>query len=106
MQNLGTRIKEIREKKHMSIYELANKSRLSDSYLGRLENGQRRDPSMATVIKIADALNISVEDLIGKRDFYKLELSTVEILDYKIIVDGIMLNQKQKEQLYEFLINL
>ncbi|MGL4731517.1 MAG: helix-turn-helix domain-containing protein [Clostridium sp.] len=106
MQNLGTRIKEIRETKNMSIYQLANISGLSDSHLGRIENGKRDNPGINTVIKIAEALNITVEDLIEKKDFYKLELSTVEILDYKILVDGIMLNQKQKEQLFEFLVNL
>lgn len=106
MQNLGTRIKEIREQKHISIYELASKSGLSDSYLGRLESGQRKDPSISTVIKIADALNISIEEIIEKKDLYKLELSTVAILDSKIMVDNFALNPRQKEKLYEFLINL
>lgn len=106
MENLGTRIKKIRESKHMSINELANKSGLSDSYLGRLENGQRRDPSISTVIKMADALNISVEEIIRKRDPYIIKLSTVTILDSKILIDNYVINPRQKEQLYEFLIDL
>lgn len=64
MEMLGNRIKGVRKSKNMSIYELASKSGLSDSYLGRLENGKRKDPSISTVIKIATALEISIEDLI------------------------------------------
>lgn len=65
MDMLGVKIKSARESKNMSIYELANKSGLSDSYLSRLENGQRKDPSISTVIKIVTALEISINDFIN-----------------------------------------
>ena len=64
MDMIGVKIKGIRESKNMSIYELASKSGLSDSYLSRLEKGQRKDPSISTVIKIVTALEISIDDLI------------------------------------------
>ncbi|MDU1604728.1 MAG: helix-turn-helix transcriptional regulator [Clostridium sp.] len=64
MDMLGIKIKSARESKNMSICELANKSGLSDSYLSRLENGQRKDPSISTVIKIVTALEISIDDFI------------------------------------------
>ena len=64
MDMIGIKIKNARENKNMSIYELANKSGVSDSYLSRLEKGQRKAPSLSTVIKIVTALEISIEDLI------------------------------------------
>lgn len=49
-------LKTLREKSGKSRYRLAQCSGLDEGYLGRLESGERRNPSRDTVIKIGLAL--------------------------------------------------
>lgn len=58
----GSRIKELRERKHMSAPELAEASGLSYPYLWKLERGDLQ-PSWQTVQALADALDVSTEEL-------------------------------------------
>ncbi|WP_206921865.1 helix-turn-helix domain-containing protein [Alicyclobacillus acidoterrestris] len=60
---MGVQIAEIRKQKKMSIYALAKKAGVNQSYLWKLENNERYNPSMAILQKLADALDVSVLDL-------------------------------------------
>jgi len=53
-----------REELGLTLDELANRADLSPNYLGAIELG-RRDPSIASIRAIADALRISVAQLFG-----------------------------------------
>lgn len=102
---IGTRIKQIRESKNMSIRELANRSGLSDSYVGRIENGLRRDPSITTISKIAKTLCVSEEVILRDNLDKRLNLSTKGLLDLEIVVDNKILDEEDKKKIYNLLVS-
>lgn len=106
MNNLGTRIKEIRESKNISLYELSRITGISNCHLWRMENNKRKDPAISTVVKVANALDVSVEDIIGQYRDEPIKINTIGIVDSKIIIDNCMINSIQKKRLYEFLIDI
>ena len=59
---LGKRIEYLRKSKGWSQLELALESEVNKNYLCDLEKG-RRNPSLEILERIADALNISLEEL-------------------------------------------
>lgn len=58
------RIKEIRESKRIGQKELASLAHISQPYMHDLENN-RRGAKPETLVRIADALGVSVDDLKG-----------------------------------------
>ena len=62
METLGKKIRELREKKDLSLRELAKRLNLSAAFLSDIELG-RRFPSDEVLENIAGALDISVESL-------------------------------------------
>lgn len=59
----GIKIRELRLKKGYTSRDLANLSNLSKSYVEELERGSKKNPSFITVEKLADALNVFIDDL-------------------------------------------
>lgn len=59
---IGRRIKEIRNSKRISQMVLAEKCDICDSYLSYIECG-RRIPSLALLLKIAEALDTSIDTI-------------------------------------------
>ena len=53
-------IKYCRKEKGMTLKELSEKTGLSVGYLSHLENGERNNPSLDTLIKICNALNMDI----------------------------------------------
>lgn len=62
--DLKERIKFYREKRNISKSELARQINVSPSYITMLENGDKKNPSMEILLKIAKAFNISYSELI------------------------------------------
>lgn len=60
---LGDRIRTLREKQGLSQEALGDKADLHRNYISRLELAQR-NPTYTTLLKIANALSISIVDLI------------------------------------------
>lgn len=60
---LGKTIKQLRKKAGLTQEQLADKCKLSTTYVGYLEIGQKR-PSLKTLNKIATVLGVKVKDLI------------------------------------------
>jgi transcriptional regulator with XRE-family HTH domain len=60
---LASRIKELRLDRRISQEELAHRSGLSRTGMGFLETGKRW-PRLDTLIKVADGLNITVDELL------------------------------------------
>lgn len=56
-------IKKFREKKNLSIHELARRTGLTASYISNLEKGKRDNPSKDTMEKIAEALGKTVVEI-------------------------------------------
>jgi transcriptional regulator with XRE-family HTH domain len=61
-QQLGKRIRYLRQQKGLSQLDFALLAMINRNYLSDVEQG-RRNPSFIILVKIADALNISLEGL-------------------------------------------
>lgn len=61
---IGTNIKKIRKQKKLTQEKLARLSDISLNTLTKIESGFAKSPNIKTVVKIAKALNVSVERLI------------------------------------------
>jgi len=62
---IGAYIRSQRELSSLSLRELARLTQVSNAYLSQLERGLH-DPSLRVLVSIAEALNISVEDLLQR----------------------------------------
>lgn len=62
-------IKNKRLEMNLSLRDLGELSDLDHSYIGRLEKGSSL-PSRETVVKLAKALDLSVEELLVKAGYY------------------------------------
>lgn len=63
--NIGDKIREIRKSKGMTQADLASILKTSPQNLAQYENG-KRNPKSETIIKIADALQVPLDELLGK----------------------------------------
>jgi len=59
VENIGQRIRQLRESRAMTQSQLQSKSKVSRSYLSRIESGQMT-PSLGTLEKISEALNVGL----------------------------------------------
>lgn len=64
MHRVGERVRREREKARLSLSQLAGAAGLSKAYLLKVENGTT-NPSLRVLGQIADALDITVADLVG-----------------------------------------
>lgn len=62
---IGERLKTLREERGYSLTKLADLAGVSKSYLSYLERDLRDNPSLQFLSKIADALDVTLEYLIG-----------------------------------------
>jgi transcriptional regulator with XRE-family HTH domain len=62
----GERIRSERNKAGLSLSQLASVTGTSKAYLVRLETDPDSNPSLAVLGQIADALDITVADLVGR----------------------------------------
>ena len=57
------RIKELREERGMTQQELAEKSGVSRTIVSKMENDEEPQTYTKTLLRLADALNVTVNDL-------------------------------------------
>lgn len=62
-QKFGANLKKIRLEKKMSQGDICRALEVDRAYISNLESG-KRNPTLATIKRIADALNISVDRLL------------------------------------------
>lgn len=62
--NMGKRIREERVKKKISQENLAEMCNLATSYIGIIERAEKR-ASIDTIVKVANALGVSMDCLLG-----------------------------------------
>jgi transcriptional regulator with XRE-family HTH domain len=60
---LGQNLKRIRTKKKLSQGDIARALDVHRAYISGIENG-KRNPTLATIQKIADALGVSADELL------------------------------------------
>ena len=64
---LANNIKKLRKNHKLSQEELAKKAGITYSTLIKIESGANKNPTMETLTKLADALQISIDALIGRK---------------------------------------
>jgi len=64
---LGKIIKEFRKKKEWSQQKLAERSGLSFNTITRIEQGIGDSPTLKTLVKLADALGVGLDELAGRK---------------------------------------
>lgn len=69
---VGTVIKKLREEKGLSQQALAKKAKVTDAYIAMLETGVRRNPTIYTLRRLAKALGVSVDELLGEQRSIRL----------------------------------
>lgn len=62
----GTRLKHAREFRGMTQAELAQKAKLTPIQISHIETGVKPSASAVTLVKLADALSVSVDYLLGR----------------------------------------
>ena len=59
-------IKQIRLQKNLTLRQLSSISGVSNGYISDLENGKEINPTMAILRKLANALGVSVAELLSE----------------------------------------
>lgn len=79
MNDLGIKIKNIREEKKITKSELARLIDVSPAYITMLENGKKQNPSRAILDKIAEALGVAIYELLPvSEDFQEALAAALE----------------------------
>ncbi|QQX13904.1 transcriptional regulator [Bacillus altitudinis] len=63
MMNFGAYLRALREKRKLSVNQLAMYSEVSAAGISRIENGKRGIPKPPTIKKLAGALKVPYEDM-------------------------------------------
>lgn len=66
MSPLADNLKRLRKAKGWSQLKLVHEAGLSLTGLTKMEKGLTTDPAISTLVKVADALEVSVDQLIGR----------------------------------------
>ena len=64
---IAKRLKELRKRACWSQQKLAEKAGLSYNTITKIEQGAATKPTIQTMIKIADAFQISIDELVGRK---------------------------------------
>ena len=64
---IAKRLKELRKRTGWSQQKLAEKAGLSYNTITKIEQGAATKPTIQTMIKIADAFQVSLDELIGRK---------------------------------------
>ncbi len=64
---LEQRLKQLRKKAGWSQQRLAEKAGLSYNVITKIEQGAAKNPNIQTIIKLANAFKISLDELVGRK---------------------------------------
>lgn len=64
---LSKRLKKLRKEKGWSQQKLAEKTGLSFNAITKIEQGLAKHPTLKTLLKLADAFEVSLDELVGRR---------------------------------------
>ena len=64
---ISENIKRLRKQNNLTLRDLAKKSGLAFGAIGNIERGVIKDPHISTIIKLAKAFNITIDELVGNR---------------------------------------
>ena len=69
---LSNKIEQLRKEKGYTFAKLSELTRISTGRLCDLATGKRNNPTMDTLIKLADALDVTLDELVGRGDGWNL----------------------------------
>ena len=110
-------IKNIRLKKSLTIYQLSKMTNIARTYLVELENNKKINPSLKTMYKIANALEVKVDDLFYseldidnlKEEMYRrideYGIDSKEALEVSQVIDLLINIKMKRDQLLSQLIS-
>lgn len=102
------RIKDVRIQKNVSLKKLSKLTDLSRGYLFDLENNRKTNPTLNTLLKISDVLDVNVKELFYtaldidalKQEMYRrideFGINSKEALEVSELID-LLVNLKMKE---------
>ena len=110
MEDLGKRLKSLREQKGMSLRELAKAAHVSPSFIADIESGRSR-PSLETLESLARALGVSPSELVDPstpswwyRDTPPTDVELEEFLkSANVHFNGAPLTEEDKEDIVAYL---
>ena len=95
----GERLRAERKRAHLSLAGLADITGLSKTYLVRLETDKLANPSMEVLFRIAEALETTVADLLGRA---RLQADTQELTvpsSLRVFADNVHLPEREVRML-------
>jgi len=70
---IGDKVRFYRTSKDLTLAELAQLSGLGKGHISDIENDKRKNIGIETVLKLADALGVNIQDLAGDATVGELE---------------------------------
>lgn len=65
---ISKRLKELRKERNWTQQELAQKASLSFNAVTKIEQGAAKHPTLKTLLKLAQAFNVTLDDLVGRKN--------------------------------------
>ena len=65
---ISSRLKELRKERDWTQQKLAEKAGLSFNAVTKIEQGAAEHPTLKTLLKLANAFDIGIDELIGRYD--------------------------------------
>jgi XRE family transcriptional regulator, master regulator for biofilm formation len=98
---IWNRNKQLRQKKGISLSELANLADVSKSYLSQLERGIQSNPSLQFLVKVATPLDTNIDYLL--RDLkYSKSLDNELDEEWKVLIKQAIKAGLKKEDSHEY----
>lgn len=97
--NVSDRIKAIRKTRGLSQQEVANKIGIDRAQYSRVETG-KSEPTITSLTKIAQALEVSVTDFFSEDAAYDIDTYNKSLIERIKLID--QLDEEQKRSLFTF----
>jgi XRE family transcriptional regulator, master regulator for biofilm formation len=96
---IGRNIYELRKKKGITLSELADRSKVSKSYLSNIERKLNRNPSIQVIEKIAVVLGVDVKMLLSNKLENDNTLLEKEWVEFVVELKSLGIN---KEKIHDY----
>lgn len=100
--DLGARVRTLRERRGLSLRELARRAGVQVSDVSRLERGLTRQPRLTLAIALATALGVRLSHLLGETEATSVEAAEAPIVaELRLALEGIGREAARVAQLAE-----
>lgn len=106
---LGSRVKSTRETRETSQGALARSAGISQAALSRIESGKAAHVEARTVAKLADALGVTTDFLLGRVDESRSAVELFLGMDYlaqPFMQEYVRLSDDRRRQLHDYAVYL